>query len=120
MDYVWSKGHIEYVEVGSVRVKLLTRETLKLASPTGASWNQILDWLKGIDALRREVQPKKSNQMMRARFTVVRISQVSADGYEIVLTPVTSGSKENESFLPLDAAGRDEADGVERQRREAI
>ncbi len=35
---------------------------------------------------------------VRAKFNVVRLSQISSDGYEIVLTPVTSGSKENESF----------------------
>lgn len=37
---------------------------------------------------------------------VVRISQVSIDGYEIVLTPVTSGSKENESFYRLTPGGQ--------------
>ncbi len=35
---------------------------------------------------------------VRAKFNVDRISRVSADGFEIVLTPVMSGLKENESF----------------------
>ena len=42
---------------------------------------------------------------VRAKFTVYRIAQVSADGYEIVLVPVTSGSKENEEFYKYTPSG---------------
>jgi hypothetical protein len=38
----------------TVRGKLLTLRRLEVACPTIASWNQILRWLREIDALRRE------------------------------------------------------------------
>jgi len=43
--------------------------------------------------------------MVRAKFRVVEISQISADGMKLRLTAVTSGSPENEEFFKYTPSG---------------